>query len=170
MRTLPKREVRVLGGVEADVFKQILVAKLSTGFTRFTFVLYILHTSAPLRPHNLAKLVEYVNFCRLFANVCNLQHVTSSEEEIYIYGIFARRSNCCSGHEALVSQVMGCCKSSPVKEKGIEPADIALEVAIVPEVSLAKSPQRLGCTAGRGVDRLHFESMLLPKRFTPGYS
>ena len=160
-------EARVLGGVEADVFKQILVAKLSTGFTRFTFVLYILHTSAPLRPHNLAKLVEYVNFCRLFANVCNLQHVTSSEEEIYIYGIFARRSNCCSGHEALVSQEMGCCKSSPVKEKGIEPADIALEVAIVPEVSLAKSPQRLGCTAGRGVDRLHFESMLLPKRFTP---
>ena len=62
-------EARVLGGVEADVFKQILVAKLSTGCTRFTFVLYILHTSAPLRPHNLAKLVEYVNFCRLFANV-----------------------------------------------------------------------------------------------------
>ena len=93
--------------------------------------------------------------------------MTSSEEEIYIYRIFARRSNCCSGHEALVSQEMGCCKSSPVKEKGIEPADIALEVAVVPEVSLAKSPQRLGCTAGRGVDRLHFESMLLPKRFTP---
>ena len=35
-------EARVLGGVEADVFKQILVAKLSTGFTRFTCVLYIL--------------------------------------------------------------------------------------------------------------------------------
>ena len=126
-----------------------------------------LHTSAPLRPHNLTKLVEYVNFCRFLANVCNLQHVTSSEEERDFYGIFARRSNCCSGHEALVSRAMGCCKSSPAKEKGIEPADIALEVAIVPEVSLAKSPQRLGCTAGRGVDRLHFESMLLPKRFTP---
>ena len=66
-----------------------------------------------------------------------------------------------------VIQAMGCCKSSSVKEKGIEPADIALEVAVVPEVSLAKSPQRLGCTAGRGVDRLHFESMLLPKRLTP---
>ena len=65
-------EARVLGGVEADVFKQIVVAKLSTGFTRFTCVLYIFYTSAPLRPHNLAKLVEYVNFCRLFANVFNV--------------------------------------------------------------------------------------------------
>ena len=35
-------EARVLGVVEADVFKQILVAKLWTGFTRFTCVLYIL--------------------------------------------------------------------------------------------------------------------------------
>ena len=121
-----------------------------------------LHTSyfCTAQTSQSSKLV----FCRLFANVCNLQHVTSSEEEIYIYRIFARRSNCCSGHEAIVIQAMGCCKSCPVR---IEPADIALEVAIVPEVSLAKSPQRLGCTAGRGVDRLHFESMLFPKRFTP---
>ena len=62
---------------------------------------------------------------------------------------------------------MGCCESGPCKEKGIEPVDIAFEVAIVPEVSLAKSTLRLGCTARRGVDRLHFEAMLLPKRSMP---
>ena len=92
--------------------------------------------------------------------------VTISEEESYFYGILARRRNCCSGHEALASRAMGCCESGPCKEKGIEPVDIAFEVAIVPEVSLAKSTLRLGCTAGRGVDRLHFEAMLLPKRST----
>ena len=37
---------------------------------------------------------------------------------------------------------MGCCESGPCKEKGIEPVDIAFEVAIVPEVSGSQASEK----------------------------